>query len=240
MAATKIEVPYDGQLETLDDLSEAVYYNRWIYNLMKPHLGRRVLELGCGIGNMTELLSDGRTVLGLDAHPTYLSLAKKKMSQKNNVSFQRVDLSKSFLLFKKFKPDTIVCSNVLEHIDDDGRFLKICSKLLSKRGRLLIFVPALPSLYGSMDETYGHYRRYTKKDLEKKVKFTGFLIPQCRYLNLLGVFGWWLNGKVLRKKVVPKGQLLLYDKIVRFVMIVEKWLPKPIGLSLFCVCEKND
>ena len=240
MPAKDIRSPYDGQFETLDDLSEAVYYNRWIFSLMAPYLGKRVIEVGCGIGNITKLLGDGRRVLGLDIHPRYLSFAKKRLARQKNISFQSIKLNENFKTFHKFKADTIVCSNVLEHIENDRWFLNNCFAALPKGGRLLIFVPALPILYGSMDKTYGHFRRYSKSDLENKIRRTGFFISQCRYLNLLGIFGWWLNGKVFHKKVVPKGQLLLYDKIVRVVMQIERWLPKPIGLSLFCVGEKNN
>lgn len=229
---------WDGQLETLDDLSQAVHYNHWIYTLMEPYLGKRVLEVGCGTGNMTELLAKGRKVLSLDVNPFYLAIAKKRLKKNPLASFRQINLEKGFEKIKNFKPDTIFCSNVMEHIFDDQHFLKECHSILPKGGRILIFVPALPSLYGSMDKSYGHFRRYTKKDLKMKVSKNCFVVVCCRYLNLLGIFGWWLNGRVFNRLIVPKGQLLLYDKILRFVVLIEKWLPKPIGLSLFCVGER--
>lgn len=67
----------------------------------------------------------------------------------------------------------------------------------------------------------------------------GFQVDYCRYLNLLGVFGWWLNGKILKRKIIPKSQMLLYDKVVQFSSRIEKFLPKPLGLSLFCVGRKS-
>jgi SAM-dependent methyltransferase len=238
MAPRKTKDFQDGQRETLDDLSEAVHYNQWIHRLMEPYLGKRVLEVGCGIGNMTEFLALDRSVLAVDHHEGYLSAARKKFGSKKNVSFRRVDLGSGLSGLKKYRPDTIVCSNVLEHIRDDRGFLRSCLDLLPVEGKLLVFVPALPGLYGSMDRTYGHYRRYTKTGLVKAVSAAGFNVAYCRYMNLLGILGWWLNGKVLRRKVVPRGQILLYDRIVRFVMLVEKWLPKPIGLSLYCVAQR--
>ena len=72
----------------------------------------------------------------------------------------------------------------------------------------------------------------------EKVRAAGFQVEFCRYLNLLGVLGWWWNGKVLRKPLIPKGQLLLYDQIVRFTGPVERFLPRPLGLSLFCAARK--
>jgi len=230
---------WDGQLETLDDLSEATHYNHWIYTLMEPYLGQRVLEVGCGIGNMTRLLAKGRHVLAVDIHPGYLERARRTLKNEKNVSFKKINLEKNLSPVKKFKPDTIVCINVFEHIQGDVLFLKECRKLLPPRGRVLIFVPALPFLFGSMDAHYGHFRRYSMTGLKKKMSGNRFNVLKCRYLNLLGVFGWWWNGIVLKKPIVPRAQILIYDKIIRWVALVEKWLPKPIGLSLFCVGEKS-
>jgi SAM-dependent methyltransferase len=230
----------DEQLETLDDLSHAIHYNRWIFNMMHPFLGKRVLEVGCGIGNITRLLAVGRKVLAVDIHPGYLAQARKNLRDAGNVSFERIDLGKNLLSVGKFRPDTIVCVNVFEHIEGDVRFLRECFKLLPAGGRLLIFVPALPSLFGSMDTHYGHYRRYTRTDLEDKAAAEGFTVLKCRYLNLLGIFGWWWNGKILKKAIIPKAQILLYDQVIRWIGPVEKWFPKPVGLSLFLVGEKNN
>jgi SAM-dependent methyltransferase len=230
----------DGQLETLDDLSEAVHYNRWIHSLVAPYLGRRVLEVGCGIGNLTELLARDRArkVLAVDIHPGYLQRTRARLKNKKNISFRRMDLAAGLSPVRRFRADTIVCVNVFEHIQGDVRFSRECFRSLPPGGRLLLFVPALPFLYGTMDAQYGHYRRYAKGELEGKAVKSGFKVIHCRYLNLLGIFGWWWNGRILKKRVVPKAQILLYDKIVRWVAPVEKWLPKPIGLSLFCAAEK--
>ncbi len=103
---------------------------------------------------------------------------------------------------------------------------------------MMFFVPALPALYGSMDQSYGHFRRYYRKELFEKMQQAGFQVEYCRYLNLLGILGWWLNGKILNRKIIPKSQMLLYDFIVRFSQHVEKYLPKPVGLSLFCAAVK--
>ena len=228
----------DVQLETLDDLSEAVHYNRWIYGMVEPFLGRRVLEVGCGIGNITELLAESREVLAVDIHPGYLAQARERLKGRRNVRLKKVDLSKSLSSIKSFRPDTILCVNVFEHLRDDNRFLAECFKVLPPGGRFLLFVPALPFLFGSMDRNYGHFRRYLKRDLEAQMRNGGFRLLGSRYLNLLGVLGWWWNGKVLKRDIVPRAQILIYDRILRWVAPVEKWLPKPIGLSLFCAGEK--
>lgn len=239
MKSTPSDPSRDGQLETLDDLSEAVYYNRWIYSMMRPYLGQRVLEVGCGIGNMTLLLAEDRKVLGVDIHSGYIDRAKKSLGKNKNAAFHVINLEKKLTALKKFKPDTVVCINVLEHIKGDVQFLRECLGLLPEGGRLLIFVPALPYLFGSMDAHYGHFRRYFKEELDGKLKDEGFTVLKSRYLNLLGVLGWWWNGRVLKKRIIPKAQILVYDQVIRWIAPVEKWFPKPLGLSLFCAGQKK-
>ena len=230
--------PWDGQRETLDDLSYAVNYNQWIYGILRPYIGKRILEIGCGTGNITKFLATHGQVLATDVHSGYLDVAKKKLRGVAGVSYQKIDLDHPLSRLRSFRPDSIICVNVLEHISDDRKVLDECFKLLPPGGKLALFVPALQYLYGSMDQSYGHYRRYDRLELIHKIESAGYHVEYCRYLNLLGISGWWLNGKILKRKIIPKSQMLLYDRIVRFSQHVEKYLPKPIGLSLFCAASK--
>src|ERR1700733_1056668 len=91
-----------GQLETLDDLSKVVNYNKWIFNLIKPHLGKRVLEVGCGTGNIIQYLKE-KDVLGVDIDPAYLSIAREKFKNKKNINFKLFNLDKGLKTFEKFK-----------------------------------------------------------------------------------------------------------------------------------------
>src|SRR5258708_1911803 len=230
---------WDGQRETLDDLSAAIHYNEWIYQMLKPHLGKRILEIGCGTGNLTGYFAKHGQVLATDVHAGYLKKARQKLKGMRGVSFGKINLDHQLPFLRKFKADTIVCVNVLEHLKDDHQVLAQCLHLLKPGGKLLLFVPALQFLFGSMDKSYGHFRRYSRPELEQKVGGAGFHVEYCRYLNLLGILGWWFNGKVLGRKIIPKSQMMMYDRVVSFTSKVERFLPKPIGLSLFCVGQKK-
>jgi SAM-dependent methyltransferase len=230
--------PWDGQRETLDDLSAAINYNRWIYGILCPYIGKRILEIGCGTGNITGFLASHGQVLATDFNQGYLDAAKNKLKGVSGISYKTIDLGRSLSSLRSFKPDSIICVNVLEHISDDRKVLDECFKLLPPGGKLSLFVPALQYLYGSMDISYGHHRRYNRLELIYKIENAGYHVEYCRYLNLLGILGWWLNGKILKRKIIPKSQMLLYDRIVSFSQHVEKFLPKPIGLSLFCAATK--
>ena len=239
MAVRSQKPKWDGQRESLDDLSEAVHYNEWIYKMVRSYLGQRILEIGCGTGNLTGYLSRHGQVLSVDVHEGYLQAARKRWGDQKNVRFQRVDLSRDLRALKKFRPDTLLCVNVLEHLSDDGAVLSRCHELLPPGGNLLLFVPAFQFLFGSMDATYGHHRRYSLAGLTQKMERAGFRVTYGRYLNLLGVLGWWFNGKILKKKIIPKSQMLLYDRILIFSSLLERYLPKPLGLSVFCVGQKR-
>lgn len=230
---------WDGQRESLDDLSEAVHYNEWIYRMLKPHLGKRILEIGCGTGNLTGYLGRHGQVLSVDLHEGYLRSARARWGNQKNIRFKKVDLTRDLKALKKFRPDTILCVNVLEHLPNDKAVLTRALRLLPLDGKLLLFVPALQFLYGSMDRTYGHYRRYSLPELRSKMEGVGFTVVYGRYLNLLGVPGWWINGKVFRRKIIPKYQLLLYDKVLILSSLIERFLPKPIGLSVFAVGQRS-
>jgi SAM-dependent methyltransferase len=229
---------WDGQRETLDDLSEAVHYNEWIYQMLRPYVGTRILEIGCGTGNLTGYLQKHGRVLAVDFHAGYLEAAKENLKGLSGITFKRINLEKNLASLRAFRPDTLICVNVLEHLSNDQQVLDRCLSLLPAGGRLLLFVPAFQFLFGTMDVSYGHLRRYSLSDLKSKMETAGFQVDYCRYLNLLGVFGWWLNGKILKKKIIPKSQMLLYDKVVRYSSKIERFLPRPLGLSLFCAGQK--
>lgn len=238
MKRNRLEV-IDEQLESLNDLSQAFNYNQWVFDLIKPYLGRRILDIGCGTGNFIHYLK-GRNVLGLDVNPIYLKIARHKFRDDPKVRFVRSNLNNGFEKFRKFGPDTVICVNVLEHVKDDEKLIRECAALLPPQGQLILFTPALPWIFGEMDRTYGHFRRYTKTELMKKLKRNGVVLDHCQYLNISGIFGWWLNGIVLKRKRIPKTQMLFYDKLFNYVIALEKVFPKVVGLSLFAVGHKTE
>lgn len=230
---------WDGQRETLDDLAHAVHYNRWIYSLIQPYLGHRIIEIGCGTGNITEFFDDKYVVLATDIHDGYLKTAQTRLNFKSNITFEKVDLEKGLQPLKQFKPETLICINVLEHVLNDFKIIQDGFRILEPGGKFLIFVPALQKIFGSMDISYGHFRRYSKKQLSNLFMKNGFEIQVCEYLNLIGVVGWWFNGQVLKRTIIPKIQMIIYDQMIRWMAPIGNKIPKPFGLSLFCVGVKR-
>jgi hypothetical protein len=98
--------------------------------------------------------------------------------------------------------------------------------------------PQSPALYGSLDQTLGHRRRFTAAELRELLAKHGFAVERMAQLNKIGTVGWWLYGKVLRRKRISKVTLKIFDKTVWFWRLVDGLMPWP-GLSLVAVARKS-
>ncbi len=225
---------------TLSILGKADSYHRWIFQEIKPYLQGGILEAGCGIGHLTNwLLGEGK-VLVADINKNYLQVVERKFKNHSNwmggfVWDLQEDPPEDFLL----SIHTIVCINVLEHIKDDLSILKRFYKLLPLRGRLVCLVPALRWLYNPLDKELGHFRRYSKKELYEKLILTRFRILTLRYFNLFGVVGWFLQGTVLRKRLLSSIQVEWFNRLVPLFISIENRIPTWFGQSLIAVGEKS-
>jgi 2-polyprenyl-3-methyl-5-hydroxy-6-metoxy-1,4-benzoquinol methylase len=135
--------------------------------------------------------------------------------------------------------DTILCSNVLEHIKQDNVVLNNFYRLLPERGRVILLVPAIKMLYNSFDKGLGHYRRYSRWELVQKLTQNGFRIYSARYFNLFGIIGWFINGTLLRRRLLPATQIKMFNKMVPLFIWMGKIIPTVVGQSLIIVGEKG-
>jgi len=212
-----------------------------VYRKFAPYLGQRVLEVGCGIGNFTSHLLDRAWVGALDAEPFFIEEIRRRFGSHSNLTAEVTDIcSADAAQWKKYKPDTIVCSNVLEHIPNDAEALRSMYELLEPGGRIVLLVPAHPFLFGTMDTEYGHVRRYVRKELLEKTRQAGFTIEGSFTLNLFGILGWALNGKLFRRRTLPTGQLKLFEKVAPLLTWIEDHLRVPLGLSWVVVGTKGE
>jgi SAM-dependent methyltransferase len=219
---------------TLERLAHAPRYNSWMFDRVRPWVGDAVLEIGAGIGNLSAFLMDRHRVTLTDTSVTYLDALRVRFAGRSNVSVARLFLPTADPA--DFDPpyDTVICLNVLEHVEDDARSLRAILNLLRPGGRLVLLVPALPALYGTLDRALGHYRRYGKRDLTELLEDAGYRIEHTEYFNLGGVPGWWLTGRVLRRELIPEGSLKLFDALVPLFRL-ERFLPWRLGQSLIAV-----
>jgi 2-polyprenyl-3-methyl-5-hydroxy-6-metoxy-1,4-benzoquinol methylase len=223
-------------VEDQQRMSRARNYFAWQARMILPELGRRVLEIGCGIGNFTELLADREAVVAVDSEPGCIELLKSRCP--NAHAFALDAGSESLLDLARFHPDSCVLLNVLEHIDDDAGTLRRIASILPSRGRIVLLAPAFPSLYGPIDRNLGHHRRYSRGTIRQLARAAGLDIRKLRYVNAIGFFGWWTNAHLLRRAAQSESQIQWFDRLVPIISRLESMAPPPFGQSLFAVFEK--
>ncbi|MEK7616859.1 MAG: class I SAM-dependent methyltransferase [Patescibacteria group bacterium] len=221
--------------QTLESMSQAVWYNRWTLNKFKKYLKGEILEVGCGIGNFTRSLKDYGDVYAVDIDKHYINEVKKIIG--GRAGFGDIEKGKYFFKDKKFA--TVVFINVLEHIKKDKEALRNLYLLLKDGGYLILLVPAHRSLYGMIDESIGHFRRYEKKDLVKKLTGVGFKILGCRKLNFLGAIGWFLTGKIFGENRVSKNKIGLFNLVAPLTLPIENIIEPPFGTSILVIAQKT-
>jgi glycosyltransferase involved in cell wall biosynthesis/ubiquinone/menaquinone biosynthesis C-methylase UbiE len=225
---------------TLRRMSRLREYNEWLHSLIDAHLGQRVLEVGSGVGNQTRYFADRERIVASDIEPHYVRELKARFEGRRNVRvasfrFPLAERERDDLRAERI--DSIVCMNVLEHIEDDARTLSDFASILPTNGRLALLVPSHTRLYGTLDQALGHYRRYERERLADLVRGAGFAIDEVRYLNRPGVLGWWLNSRVLKRRVLPRQQLAAFRFIMPFIRR-ERVSPPRFGMSLLVLARR--
>jgi glycosyltransferase involved in cell wall biosynthesis len=226
---------------TLRRMAMLAPYNRWLHDRFERYLGKRILEVGSGVGNQTRYFIDDRErVVASDIEPHYVRELTGRFGDKTNVRiasyrFPLNDADRAELRADGI--DTIVCMNVLEHIEEDTSTLTDFANVLPSGGHLVLLVPSLKALYGTLDKHLNHFRRYDQEELRAKLAAAGFAIDEMRFLNRVAVPGWWLNSRVLKRKVMPKGQLRFFKWIMPLLRLEEDRSPG-FGLSLLVLARK--
>jgi glycosyltransferase involved in cell wall biosynthesis len=229
----------DAGFTTLQRVETLRRYNDFMWTLMKPFVGRRILEVGSGTGLLTGHLASRGAVMATDLDGDYVELLRRRYADSPNVSVRQLDVTK---LGDGSVPngsfDTVICSNVLEHTEDDGAALSAIREALEPEGRVVLVVPAIKAIYGEIDRAIHHHRRYSRREIETKLRAAGLSVEHLSYFNMLGVPGWYLNSKVLRRKTVPGIQAKINDRLVPLLRLERRFGP-PIGMSIIAVGQRT-
>ena len=232
---------HDTGAITLRRMAKLATYGKWCHDRFEHYLGNRILEVGAGVGNQTKYFADRERVVASDIEPHYLRELHARFEKQRNLriasyTFPLTPAEREELAAEKL--DSIVCLNVLEHIEHDRETLADFASVLQPKGHLALLVPAHPALYGTLDVHLHHFRRYQRDALAALVTNAGFTVHDIRYLNRPGVFGWWLNSRVLKRKVLPKMQLSAFRWLEPLLRLEEKH-PPSFGLSLLVLAERT-
>lgn len=231
----------DVGAETLRRMAGLERYNRWLHDRFDGYLGRRIFEVGSGIGNHTQYFADRDRVVASDIDPFYVKTLRSRFSTRGNVriaSFSFPLTAQDRADIRGESIDTVVCLNVLEHIEDDRSTLLDFSAILPSGGRVVLLVPAMPALYGTLDRNLSHFRRYDREPLRALLRDSGFEVETLKYLNRPAVFGWWLSSRVLKRKVLPREQLAAFRLMMPFLKWEETHDPS-FGLSLLALARRR-
>jgi len=222
----RIYVEDEHGSEILARLNRAPRFTKWMADTIRPYMGDRVLEIGAGIGNLTANLVPRAVYWASDVNPHYLDRLKKLKQARPYMQVQYTDASAG----ETYPPehfDTVICLNVVEHLENDVQALKNIRGALQKNGRAIVLVPNGPGLYGSLDRVLGHYRRYTREQLTEACERAGFRVEKVLKFNRIGAPGWWWNGKVLKSETFGYWQIKLLNTLLPLLRPIDRFLPFP-------------
>jgi SAM-dependent methyltransferase len=227
----------DATVSDLEKMRGAPNYARWCVEQVAPAMGKRILEVGAGIGNVTGSLLGAECVVAVEQNAAAAARLRQQYRQHANLTVVEADICDPCLCsLKRHRCDTAVCFNVLEHIPDEVAALGNIARILVPGGKLLLIVPALPALLGTIDRTVGHHRRYLPGSLRDVLQRAGYRIERMSWMNCAGVLPWFVNNRILRRREESTSQILIFDRVVVPCMRrLEKIMRPPIGLSLVAV-----
>lgn len=226
---------------TLATIAAADAFNRWMYDTIQEYCKEPVLEIGSGLGNISRFfIADGKRIMLSDLRQEYCaSLSEKFSASKNLVGIAPIDLvAPNFEeTYREYIGafQSVVALNVVEHIENDSLAMQNFKKLLAKNGTLVILVPAYQWLFSRFDAELGHFRRYTKNRLTALFEKNGFRVQKSHYFNSVGIAGWFLFGKILKKKQIQEGQMKLYNILVPIIKLVDFCTLRSFGLSVIAI-----
>jgi SAM-dependent methyltransferase len=230
------ELPYG-----MHNREEIVNYFAWQAELFRDFTRGTIIDHGAGTGGLSSALlaANAGSVVAVEPDPQLVAFLHDKLDTVAQASVFAGTLDDYIAQHGTACVDTIVSSNVIEHIEDDVACLRAMHDLLRPGGAVGLYVPARPELFGSLDEAVGHHRRYTRRELADKLGRAGFRVERIAYRNLVGVLPWLITGRVLRRRKVGNASLRLFDRVVfPICRRLEDLLPPRYGLNLVAVGVK--
>ena len=224
---------------TLNKFETAPRFNSWMFSQYSDAIRwGKVWELGSRIGNMSSFYLAADFLCLSEYEPKYREELKEKFRAHPNVMVEPLDLENLDIEnFRRFNFDTIVSTNVIEHVKNDLGAVRGVTSLMHDESVMITLVPAHPALYSNIDRALGHYRRYTKQSLRFLFEQAGQEVISLKYFNRASVVGWALRG-VLGSHEIKEADVAHVERLVP-ILKLEKFLPMPFGISLIAVTRKK-
>jgi SAM-dependent methyltransferase len=224
----------------LDSLAEAKNYYTWVTKQFEPYLGETVIEVGAGIGTFSDYILASpkvKQLVAIEPAENTLPHLESRFEGNKQVRVLRGYLSEHY---ESLSANAIVAVNVLEHVEDHEAFLTEAHKTIVPGGHLLLFVPALPMIFGSLDKVFEHHRRYTKASLRKVIESAGWKPRRIAYMNFPGIAAWFMAGRILKKTSIAPADARAYDRlVVPWISRLEQLVPPPIGSNIIAIASRQ-
>lgn len=208
-------------------------YRQYQYDLIAPHCGRSVLEVGAGLGEFAALFSDRERVVVTDTDPEAVELLEQRFAGQPEIRACQLDLDQGVHLDEPV--ESVIAINVLEHLEDDAAALRALARHVTPGGTVVLWVPAYPSLYGEFDRLVGHYRRYTPASARETLQRAGLGVEVSRAVNALGGLAWWAAVRRGGARSPQQRGVGLYDRLLVPASRALDPLRLPFGQSVLCV-----
>jgi glycosyltransferase involved in cell wall biosynthesis len=223
----------------LNNLTGTPQYLHWITRLLRPFLGDTVLEIGAGIGNFTARLMGRRMrYVATERDPLYLHALRNRFLRTPNVVIENLDPDgPGALPLPETRFHTVLAVNVLEYSHSPDTLVAGLKECLLPGGRLVVLAPNSPALFGSLDATLGHQRRFNRGSLRSLLVSQGLELETMFAFNRAGALAWWINSRILRTHRISKLTLKLFDKSVWLLRRIDVMFPWP-GLSIIAVARR--
>jgi SAM-dependent methyltransferase len=220
--------------------------------IIAPDDHKRVLDVGCGAGNMIHHLTRYGQVIGVDNNPKPLAIAQQRGYDVRQGGAEALPVDGDAF-------DLVALLDTLEHCQDDMAVLRECRRACAPGGYLVVTTPAFMALWSHNDELNRHYRRYTASELRQKLTDAGFQVARLTHNNFL-LFPPAAALMVLRRVMGRQPRLgsphfddesyqvemepapLLLNAPLSAVTWTEaqvlRWINLPVGTSLICIARK--
>lgn len=213
--------------------------NHWIFETIKPFVGHDVLEAGCGIGNLSEMMLNKTSLSCIDIDPLFVELISRRFSHLENFNADVCDVVELNQSNIKVKPDTVICLSVLELVQDDVQALKNFFEILQPGGNLILMVPQHDALFSRLDKRFGHLRRYEQQQITQTLTEVGFEVRSVKDFNRLGFIGWLIFSRLLQENELPGSMMWMFNHLLPIAKRFEafKFIP---GVSIVAIARKPD
>ena len=235
----KLRLIWKRRDKTLTHLESAYRYNEWVAEWIREDVGDDVIEIGAGLGSLSRRFFDRKSLHMVDLEDDHVAYMRDKFRHVPHASVGQLDVSDPSALasLEGRTFDTIIMSNVLEHIENDDQALLNCASLLRPGGKLVLIVPSHSFLFGTLDISVGHFRRYDEA-LQTKLETAGYRVARHRFHNWFGALGWFVQGRILRSEEIPQSSIRTFERLIPVVRILDSLIQPRFGQSMVMVGER--